>query len=326
MKCTNRKQLLLLLSVITMLLTGCGNGGILLPYDMNPNTTSLNVLPGIHLPKAKGFASDLVVVNDDITEDTGVLEETAGAAGLFDVTKAEAIYARNIHEKMYPASLTKVMTALVALEYGSLEQVLTATNSIYISESKVQLCGLKPGDTMTLNQALRIMLLHSANDAALLIAENIGGSVEQFVELMNQKAEELGATNTHFANPHGLNKADHYTTVYDLYLIFNEAIKYDEFNEMINMTSYQTEYKDKSGKVKTFSKKTTNLYLRGDRTAPNGVTVVGGKSGTTNASGHCLVLLSKDVSGNPYISVILRAPTLDSLYVEMKDLLEEIVN
>ena len=103
---------------------------------------------------------------------------------------------------------------------------------------------------MTLDQALHILLMYSANDAAMLIAENIGGSVDHFVEMMNEEAQRLGATNTSFANPHGLSDDNHYTSAYDLYLIFNEAIKYDSFNEIIHMTSYQTAYYDKDGKAK----------------------------------------------------------------------------
>ena len=103
---------------------------------------------------------------------------------------------------------------------------------------------------MTLDQALHILLMYSANDAAMLIAENVGGSVDHFVEMMNEEAMRLGATNTSFANPHGLSDDNHFTTAYDLYLIFNEAIKYDSFNEIIHMTSYQTTFYDKDGKAK----------------------------------------------------------------------------
>lgn len=177
---------------------------------------------------------------------------------------------------------------------------------------------------MTLDQALRILLMYSANDAAMLIAEGIGGSVEHFVEMMNEEARRLGATNTNFANPHGLTDANHYTTAYDLYLIFNEAVKYDTFNEIIQMSSYQTTYYDKDGKAKEFNKTTTNLFVRGDYSAPSNVNVIGGKTGTTSAAGHCLVLLSRDENGSPYISVILRSSSTDMLYTEMIDLLDEI--
>ena len=166
------------------------------------------------------------------------------------MNEKNVIYSKNPHEILHPASLTKVMTALVALKYGNPNQVLTATNVINIDEKGAQLCGLKVGDTMTMDQALRILLVYSANDVAMLIAENVGGSVENFVELMNEEAQQIGATNSHFANPHGLTETDHYTTVYDLYLIFNEALKYETISEIIQMNSYQTVYYDKNGKEK----------------------------------------------------------------------------
>ena len=165
---------------------------------------------------------------------------------------------------------------------------------------------------MTLNQALHVLLINSANDAAMLIADNVGGSVEAFVQMMNDEAKALGATNTNFVNPH------------DLYLIFNEAIQYDFIQEIIHMTEYQTTYYDKNGGEKKLSVKSTNRFFRGDFTAPDQVTVIGGKTGTTNAAGHCLMLLSRDVSAAPYISIILRSTSSDVLYGEMIDLLDEI--
>ena len=175
---------------------------------------------------------------------------------------------------------------------------------------------------MSLDQALRILLVYSANDVAMLIAENVGGSVERFVEMMNQEAVRLGATNTHFMNPHGLTESEHYTTVYDLYLIFNEAIKYETFNEIIHMSGYQTVYYDKNGKEKGFD----NQFLKGEQQAPANVTVIGGKTGTTSAAGYCLMLFSRDANGSPFISIVLRAEGAAQLYSEMIDLLEEIHN
>ena len=177
---------------------------------------------------------------------------------------------------------------------------------------------------MTLNQALHILLMYSANDAANLIAENIGGSVEHFVEMMNEEAKSLGATNTNFANAHGLTDENHYTTCYDLYLIFNEAIKYETFSEIIQTTSYQTTYYDGNGKAKEVSYTSTNRFIKGDVQAPSNINVIGGKTGTTSAAGHCLILMSRDTGGAPYISVILGADTNDDLYEQMTDLLDEI--
>lgn len=327
MRCTDRKRLLAgccaaLLCV--MGLSGCGRLDYDMAYSVDSKVSSFNVISRQAINVAVPFAADLCVVTADITDDESVNMEQAEAAVLFDVGGSEVLYAKNAHERLYPASLTKVMTALVALQNGSPDQVLTATSAVNINESGAQLCGLKSGDTMTLDQALRILLIYSANDAAMLIAENIGGSVEHFVEMMNQEARRLGATNTNFVNPHGLTDVNHYTTAYDLYLIFNEAVRYDSFNEIIQMSSYQTTYYDKDGKAKEFNKQTTNLFVRGDYQAPANVNVIGGKTGTTSAAGHCLVLLSRDTGGAPYISVILGSEGTEVLYTEMIDLLDEI--
>lgn len=302
-------------------LSGCGSLAYDMAYHADADISTFNVISKQETRRAVPFADDLCVVTENVNTGVTTNEELSGASALFEVNTNGVIYAKDVHEKVYPASLTKVMTALVALENGRLEQVLTASNVINISESGAQLCGLKVGDTMTLDQALRILLLYSANDVAMMIAENIGGSVDGFIQMMNDKAKELGATNTNFINPHGLTDIDHYTTAYDLYLIFNEAIQNEAFNEMIHMTGYQTVYHDKDGKEKEFNKTTTNLFLRGDIVAPANVTVIGGKTGTTNAAGHCLVLLSRDQGGAPYISIVMRSGTLDDLYAEMKDLL-----
>jgi len=121
-----------------------------------------------------------------------------------------------------------------------------------------------------------------------------------------------------------LTQEGHYTTAYDLYLIFNEAIQYETFNEIIHMTEYQTVFYDKDGEPKELEFKNSNLFLRGDFKAPENVTVIGGKTGTTNAAGHCLMLLSRDTSGAPYVSIILCSEAREVLYTEMVDLLDEI--
>lgn len=276
--------------------------------------------------KAISFGQELCVVNEDVTENTKVEIEEVSAAGLFDVNNHEVIYAKDIHERLYPASLTKIMTALVALKYGNTEDTITVTENVKITEPGAQLCGLKAGDQLTLNQALHALLINSANDAGLAIAEHVGGSVENFTQLMNEEAVAIGATNSHFVNPHGLPDNDHYVTAYDMYLIMNEAMKYPLFNEIIHMNEYETVYYDKDGKEKKMSFQTTNLFLRGNYSSPEKITVIGGKTGTTNAAGNCLILLARDTAGNPYISVILRASERDLLYNEMIELLKEINN
>lgn len=319
-----RAAFLTAMLVISLMLSGCGSLKYDMDYQSASKVSSFNVTVGQADGSATPFAVDLCVVSGDIMDSETVDMAKAEAAALFDINGKNTIYSKNVHEQLYPASLTKVMTALVALQNGSLDQQLTATDAVKISESGAQLCGLKSGDTMTLDQALHILLMYSANDVANMIAENIGGSVEHFVEMMNAEAKRLGATNTHFANAHGLTDEKHYTTPYDLYLIFNEAIKYETFSEIIQMTSYQTTYYDGNGRAKEVSYTTTNRFLKGDFQAPTDVNIIGGKTGTTNAAGHCLILLSRDTGGAPYISVILRAESNDCLYEQMTSLLNEI--
>lgn len=174
---------------------------------------------------------------------------------------------------------------------------------------------------MTLDQALRILLLQSANDVAVMIAEQYGGTVEHFCEMMNEEARSLGATNCNFVNPHGLTDEEHYITAYDMYLIFNEACKYELFKEVIGMSSYSTVYYDAGGGEISYEKPSTNWYFNGEAVAPTGITVLGGKTGTTSAARNCLVLLSSDTSGKSYISVILKSEERGIMYSEMTDLL-----
>ena len=142
--------------------------------------------------------------------------------------------------------------------------------------------------------------------------------------MMNAEAKSLGATNTNFINSNGLSDQNHYTTAYDMYLIFNAAMQYSTFQEIINMPVYKTAYHDASGASKDISVSSTNYYMQNMSAAeaPTGIfTVIGGKTGTTTAAGHCLILLAKDTSGNPYIAVVMRARDNDELYRDMNELL-----
>jgi D-alanyl-D-alanine carboxypeptidase len=324
-KITNRVVALLLLAVLP-LTAGCKAGQFDMPYEVNSEISSFRIVNnGQENQNAEPFAANLCVVSSNILSGSVDMEKAEGA-GLFDINDKETLYAKNVHQKLYPASLTKIMTALVALKYGSTDTILTASANVRNLESGAQVCGLKEGDQMTLDQALRVLLIYSANDAAVMIAEGIGGSIEEFAQMMNEEAMEIGATNSHFVNPHGLSDEDHYTTVYDMYLITNAAIQYERFNEIISMPEYSTVYYDAEGNAKELKVSSTNYYLNGKAEAPAGITVIGGKTGTTSAAGHCLVLVSRDTAGNPYVSVVMRSETGDDLYSEMTELLEEINN
>ena len=332
MKCIDKIYSIIILAVLSMTFGGCGKLAYEVPYSVDSGYLSSRYGIQEGGAKAEPFAAKVCVQTEDILTDS-IDDSSFGTAGLFDLKNREVIYAKSLHEKMYPASLTKVMTAIIALENGSLDMVLTTTEAVKITEAGAAKAGLKQGDTMTLDQAMHILLLASSNDVALLIADNIGAklegvsgdtNVEKFLNMMNKRAAQLGATNTHFSNPHGLTDPEHYTTAYDMYLIFNKAIQYETFNQIINMTAYQTTYYDKNGKEIPYSCGTTNKYLKEQASAPENVTILGGKTGTTNAAGHCLILHAKDIRGNSYISIVMRCLNNDMLYAEMSDLLAEI--
>lgn len=322
MKCTNKFVSVLLLAAVCLTESGCGKS-LTLSFQDNSAYSNFNFMVNESgtAEVAKGFASGICVVDGDvISADLDNIASTTCAA-LFDINNCETLYAKDVFETVYPASLTKIMTALVALENAELDTVLTASSNVYMTDADAQRAGLEEGDTMTLDQALHLLLIHSDNDVAVLIAENIGGSTDQFIEMMNEEAARLGATKTNFINSNGLTDQNHYTSVYDMYLIFNEAMQFQSFQEIIAMSSYTTVYHDSNGSSKEITVNSTNSYNMASITPPTGVTVIGGKTGTTTAAGHNLILYVRDSSGNPYIAVVMKAIDNDSCYAAMNDLL-----
>ena len=134
-----------------------------------------------------------------------------------------------------PASTTKIVTALLAIENLDLEKSITVPEDFQLVDGSSMY--LLPGETFTVRELIQAVLIHSANDACVLLAMEISGSVDSFVQLMNQRAIELGATNTHFVNPHGLHDDNHYTTAYDMAIMAREAMKNDEFRKIVGQSS-----------------------------------------------------------------------------------------
>lgn len=269
------------------------------------------------LSQADFFAKDLVIIKEE--ENQGEDEKlTSGSSLLVNITDKKFIYADNVYDRLYPASLTKLMTALVVLQYGELTDTVTVSyNASHITEIGAKLCGFEEGDTISMDALLKSLLVYSGNDAAVAIADHIGGNEDDFVALMNEGAKKIGAVHTNFVNSNGLHDTDQYTTAYDMYLIFNELMKYDTFCSIISTNSYTAKYKDSKGNDKEKTFEATNAYLQGEAVAPEGIQVIGGKTGTTSKAGNCLVLLSKDGSDKSYISVIMKAPDRASLYSQM---------
>lgn len=246
---------------------------------------------------AKGYSGP-----EDYTAD-------AKAALLIELSTDSIAYAMNPDERVYPASLTKVMTCLLALEYGNLEDEVTATETALDLDVSGSGMKLQVGETLKLEDLLNGLMVASANDAAMVIAEHIGGSIDAFVELMNQKAQELGCQNTHFANPHGLHDENHYTTARDMAIIFKAALKYDKFQEIYQTTRCVIEATNLS-EARTLV--TTN-YLTGTIITSQyyDKRVIGGKTGFTTPAGRCVICTAED-DDITYLCVIMGAESYDA--------------
>ena len=178
---------------------------------------SLNIVTGIFLSFLHFSQSE------SKAEPLGDNFVTAKAAFLMDSKTGAILYEKNSDLPLSPASTTKIMTAAVALERKSLDDSLTvSTNATEVAPCKA---GLRAGEQWPMKDLLYCLLLNSANDASLVVAEGTAGSVEEFIRLMNARAQEIGASNTHFANPHGLSQQNHYSTVRDMTFIFQNAVK-----------------------------------------------------------------------------------------------------
>lgn len=270
------------------------------------------------------FAKDLCVSASGSIPLEGISQDPSQFGGLFDLDGRTVLYGQNIYERIYPASITKIMTAIIALKNGNLSDMVTISQSALNLEEGSQLCGFRVGDQLTLEQLLYGLLIYSGNDAAAAIAEHVGGTQENFVQMMNDEIARLGMTNTHFTNPHGLQNTEHYTSVYDIYLMLNEAIKYPKFVEIIQMGAYTVSFRNTFGQENSLYLESTDYYLIGEATEPKGVTVLGGKTGTTDEAGNCLALVSQNEYGKTFISIVTNAEDKPVLYEQMNQLLEHI--
>lgn len=229
-------------------------------------------------------------------------------AVLFSANYNEVLYSKDAYERAYPASITKVMTCLLALEaveYGqlSLDTVITAgeTRMQDVTPTYVN-GGIKLGEELTVEELLYMTLLISYADSTNMLAVAVDGTIEAFVEHMNRKASELGCRGTHFTNPVGIHNAEHYSTAYDLALIMQESLKYDTFRTIIKTTKHTTPATNLSGERFYYNSNAliSNLYYFGyvyDK-------CIGGKTGTTDEAGRCLVAAAED-DDTLLISVIL---------------------
>lgn len=240
----------------------------------------------------------------------------AEGAVLLNANTGEVLYGKNENTRYYPASITKLMTALLTLENCNLNDTVTfsATATTNMEAGSVSL-KITEGDSLSVKDSLYGLLLKSANEIGNGLAEHIAGSNDKFADMMNSRAAALGCTNTHFANPHGLNNSNHYTTPYDMALIAREAFKNPTLCQITSTTSYQFPATKLAGE-RTITMGHKMIYPTDSRYYPG---IIGGKTGYTSLAGNTLVTCVEK-EGTRLVVVIMKSKSTH--YADTKALLD----
>lgn len=298
-------------------MTGCKNESV--PMENAYNITNTVYSKGIE--KYSFFSDEYCVSKNKNTDTDKVISTVAEGAGVFNINTKKVCYQKNIYEKLYPASTTKILTAYIILTENKMDEMVTISSNAASQGYDSSACGIKEGDQISVKELLHGLLLVSGNDAAVALAEHNSGNVEKFTEKMNNVALSLGATDSHFVNSSGYPNEDHYTTIYDMYMIFSKAIQINEFCELIKTSSYDAHYKDIKGNEVTQKWNNTCNYTTGINQMPEGYSVIGGKTGTSASAGFCMVLLSENSKKEKVISIVYKASTRENMYKLMGEIL-----
>ena len=246
------------------------------------------------------------------------LDIRADIACMICMDNDEAVFNKNYNKRTAPASLTKIMTALVALDKCE-DLTVPVTISQYALDSLIgtdsSTAGLLPGEKVTMYDLLNCLMVKSANEAAIAIAEYVGGSVPAFLELMNKKAKEIGCTGTNYVNVHGLDQEGQYTTAHDLYLICKEAMKYPVFEKIVGQTSYTMPATNMNEERVLPA---TNLMINSNYADCYLPYVTGIKTGTTDDAGRCIITKASK-NGYNYIAIIMGADIKDAYNDEIAE-------
>ena len=264
------------------------------------------------LPAAATEAEDIPLAETEALPDD--LQLQCGNAVLMDVTFGQVLYEQAAYDQAYPASMTKVMTALLTLEAiqsGTTTEDTMVTVSEYAAQKEFaneSTANLVAGEQISVKDLLYCIMLPSANDAAKALAEHLGGGVSDFVASMNKRAKELGCQNTNFVNPNGLHDPNHYSCAYDIALIFRQAMQYDLFLTIISTDDYTMPATNLSGERYFYNTNglISNLYYSGYVYEK----CIGGKTGSTEEAGKCLVAAGRS-GNNLLISVVMGAGLID---------------
>lgn len=242
----------------------------------------------------------------------------AASAYVMDMDTGAVLYSKNAETKQYPASITKIMTCLVAVEQGNLDDTITFSEIVYDLEEGSSHAGIQPGEKMTMIQALEALMLESANDAANGIAEYLGGSLSGFADLMNEKARSLGCVNTHFTNPHGLHNEEHYTCARDMALIGRAAYENPAVREFMCTLEASCPPTNETDATRYFlnhhkmMQKDSEYYRDW---------CLGGKTGYTSDAWNTLVTFGSK-NDLDLVCVVLREPGSDRTYRDTAALME----
>lgn len=228
-------------------------------------------------------------------------------AVVMELETGTVLYEKNAHTKLYPASITKIMTALLAVENSKMEEEVTFS---YDSVHKTEGSGIwrDVDEVMTMEQCLYALMLNSANECAYAIAEHIGDSYEDFVQMMNDRAKKLGCQDTHFNNPHGLTDEEHYTSCYDIALISREALQNEMFCQLTSTKRYEIPPTNKHPDEITYLKNHQKMLFSDEEYYYE--YCIGGKTGYTEAAGNTLVTFAKKDDMTLICVVMKETPTL----------------
>lgn len=233
-------------------------------------------------------------------------EIKASVALLVDRTSGRVLYEKDADAKRYPASTTKIMTALLAIEALDPAQIAVASQTAVDIDRDGSNMGILAGEELTVEQLIYGLLVQSANDAANVLAEEVSGSIPAFVEKMNARAAELGMNGTHFANPHGYHDDNHYTTARDLYLLADAAMAHDLFRKAVSTPTYEIPATNRYKTVRNFSNNNALINpMKGRKYLYSAATGI--KTGHTSKAGNCLVA-SAEKDGSSFLCVVLDAP------------------
>ncbi|MDF2803389.1 MAG: putative secreted protein [Anaerocolumna sp.] len=294
------KKPFLLLSAVCLLILNIG--------QVSVSANSINTVNVVSTAKTTKVSESLTTKNKPNVQ--------SDAAIVMEASTGTILYAKNIHDTYYPASITKILTSLVAIENSSMNEIVDfSKKAVYDVDLDSSRIGIDVGEKLTMEQSLYGIMLESANEVSYAIGEHISGNVESFAALMNKKAKELGCLDSNFVNPHGLPDDNHYTTAYDMALISRAAINNEEFRKITGTRTYSIPPTNLQKETRWLANH--HKFVKG---AINFDGIIGGKTGYTSKAKYTLVTFAER-NGMTLISVIMHCDNITNEYADTSALL-----